>query len=131
MNWNEFDKWCAALCCWREARGEGRDGMRGVLHVIANRAMKSRRSWAEVVYMPWQFSSMTASKDPQLTKVPTQPDANFADCYELADLIYQGGDFDLTDGATHYFADSIDPPVWTASMTPTGKIGHHSFFREG
>ncbi len=130
MYWNEFDKWCGALCAWREARGEGRDGIRGVLHVIKNRALKHNKSWAQIVYQRLQFSSMTYGQDPQLSLVPAQPDAIFADCYDIADSIFQGGDFDITNGADHYFADSIPMPEWAKSMTATAKIGHHSFYRE-
>ena len=132
MNWNEFDKWCAALCAWREARGEPnhRDSIRGVIHVIANRALKHNKSWAQIVYQRLQFSSMTYGGDPQLSNVPVQPDGIFADCYDIANAIFQGGDYDITSGATHYFADSISMPEWAKNMTATAKIGHHSFFRE-
>jgi N-acetylmuramoyl-L-alanine amidase len=129
MNWQEFDKWCAALCAWREARGEGRDGIRAVLHVIANRAKQSNKSWAQIVYARLQFSSMTYGSDPQLTNVPVSPDTVFADCFEIADNIANGGDFDLTDGATHYFADSIPMPEWAKTMTETVKIGRQTFYK--
>ena len=130
MNWSEFDVWAAALCAWREARGEGRDGIRGVLHVIANRAKLWNKSWAQVVYQRLQFSSMTYPGDPQLTLVPHVPDPAFVDCYELAALINAGGDFDLTQGATHYFADTIPTPSWAQGMQQTIKLGHHTFFKE-
>lgn len=129
MNWSEFDKWCGALCAWREARGEGRDGIRAVLHVIRNRAEKSSKSWAQIVYARLQFSSMTYGADPQLTVVPVQPDAVFSDCYDIADLIYGGGDFDLTNGATHYFNPNVVLPEWAKGMTKTASIGHHEFYK--
>ncbi len=131
MNWPEFQKAIAALCLWREARGEGHDGMRAVCHVIANRALKRNRSWAEVVYQPWQFSSMTASGDPQLTLVPVPPDAAFEDALAITDLVYYGTDEDITQGADHYFASTIPMPEWAKNMTATAKIGRHLFFREG
>lgn len=129
MNWDEFQKWCGALCAWREARGEGRDGMRAVLHVIKNRADSENKTWAQIVYRPLQFSSMTYGHDPQLTNIPHPPDPQFLDAYELADSIFGGGDFDLTNGATHYFADSIPMPTWAEGMTHTATIGHHNFFK--
>ena len=129
MNWNEFQKWVAALCAWREARGEGRDGIRAVIHVIANRAKLHNRSWAEIVFQAMQFSSMTAPGDPQLTLVPRSPDPAFVTCYEIADSIFQGHDFDLTEGADHYFADGIPTPSWAASMKFVTKIGRQSFYR--
>lgn len=129
MNWIEFDKWSAALCAWREARGEGRDGIRAVIHVIANRAAKSGKSWAHEVYRKLQFSSMTYGSDPQLSFIPESPDPVFSDCYEIATTIMDGGDFDLTQGATHYFADTIPMPEWAKTMTQTAKFGHHIFFK--
>jgi len=128
MNWDEFQIWSAALCSWREARDQGRDGIRAVLHVIRNRAEKRRKSWAEIVYQPLQFSSMTYPQDPQLAKVPVEPDPQFVDCYELATVIYQGGDYDITRGALFYFADYIEKPSWAKNMTETAKVGRHIFF---
>lgn len=130
MNWAEFQKWCAALCLWREARGEGRDGLRAVCHVIKNRADLWHKSWAEIVYQKLQFSSMTYPHDPQLTRVPSEPDPTFVDCYEIADLVWGGGDFDITQGATHYFADTIPTPSWADGMAFLVKLGHHSFYKE-
>jgi len=131
MNWNEFQKWCAALCAWREARGEGRDGIRAVIHVIKNRceSPKFPNSWAEVVYQPLQFSSMTFGHDPQLCRVPKIPDPEFIDCYDVADLIWNGGDFDLTNGATHYFNPILVLPSWASGMTKVATIGHHDFYK--
>lgn len=129
MNWADFDVWCAALCAWREARGEGHDGMRAVIHVIANRASAGSKSWAQIVYARLQFSSMTYPQDPQLTNVPVSPDPQFEDCYAVASAVQAGQDFDLTDGATNYFADSIPMPSWAASMTETVKIGHQTFYK--
>lgn len=129
LPWRDFNVSVAALCVWREARGESADGIRGVLHVIANRAKAGNKSWAEIVYAKWQFSSMTADRDPQLELVPKTPDPIFEQCCELADLIFDNGEPDLTLGATHYFADYIPVPDWAASMKQTIKIGHHIFFK--
>lgn len=129
MSWNEFQKWIAALCAWREARGEGRDGIRAVLHVIANRATARNKSWAEIVYQRLQFSSMTYPEDPQLTLVPVAPDPAFVDCFEIADTIWNGGDFDLTNGALFYFNPAVVLPTWAASMTKVATVGHHDFYK--
>ena len=136
MSWREFDIWAASLCAWREARGEGgadanakRDSLRAVIHVIKNRADKSGKSWAYEVFRRLQFSSMTYPHDPQLCLVPEQPDSVFTDCFEIATTIMDGGDFDLTQGATHYFADTIPMPEWAKTMTQTAKFGHHIFFK--
>lgn len=130
MNWAEFNKWQAALCMWREARGEGRDGIRAVGHVIANRAKAWNKSWAQIVYQKVQFSSMTYGADPQLCNVPVSPDPQFVDCYEIADLIMQGGDFDNTNGALYYFATYIPMPDWAKGMIQTASVGGQLFFKE-
>jgi spore germination cell wall hydrolase CwlJ-like protein len=127
--WTEFDKCSASLCAWREARGEGRDGIRAVLHVIDNRAKAQNKSWAEIVYAKLQFSSMTYGEDPQLAKVPVSPDAAFDMCCSLADAVMAGRDVDLTAGATHYFADYIPMPSWAVGMKFTGQIGRQRFYK--
>jgi spore germination cell wall hydrolase CwlJ-like protein len=132
---SEFDKWSAAFCTWREARGESAtltDSLRGVLHVIANRSAKRNLSWSQVVYQYLQFSSITAPGDPQIKAgiVPSSGDSIFAQCYQIADDIASGSDADLTQGASNYFADGIPVPSWAASMQFTIKIGRHSFYKE-
>jgi N-acetylmuramoyl-L-alanine amidase len=134
MNWDEFDKWIAALCAWREDRGSDtygdRSGLRAVIHVIANRAAKEGKSWAEIVYARDQFSSMTAPGDPQLSNVPVTPDPQMVDCYDIADAIKSGNDYDLTLGATNYYAATMNPaPSWAASMTQTAVIGGQVFLK--
>lgn len=126
--WEEFDKCSAALCAWREARGEGRDGIRAVIHVIANRAKLWNKTWPEVIYQHLAFSSMTYGRDPQLCWVPHPPDPVFNDCYEIAELIHGGGDFDLTNGATHYFNPQVVMPEWASAMKKVASIGHHDFY---
>ena len=133
-DWDEFEKLSAAFCAWREARGETatlHDSLRAIIHVIANRAALGKKSWAQIVYQYEQFSSITAPGDPQIKAddIPLQPDPIFEQCYDIADLIFGGGDFDLTDGATHYFNPGIVLPSWAASMTKVATVGHHDFYK--
>jgi N-acetylmuramoyl-L-alanine amidase len=134
MNWDEFNKAAAAFCAWREARGETatlHDSLRCIVHVIDNRAKLWKRSWASIVYQFEQFSSITAPGDPQIKAglVPTPNDPQFKDCCDIANLIYGGGDFDLTNGATHYFNPGIVLPSWAAGMVKVASIGHHDFYK--
>jgi N-acetylmuramoyl-L-alanine amidase len=132
--WAELDKYIAAFCAWREADAT-RDGLRAVLHVINNRAKDSKnrwpKTWRGVVLQYEQFSSMTAPGDHQIKtdRVPQAPDPHMVDAYEIADSIFEGNDFDLTQGATHYFANYIAMPSWAASMTFTVQIGPHRFYK--
>lgn len=130
MDYSEFSKWSAALCCWREARGEGTDGMRAVCWVIKNRSKGKGKPWPVIIYAPLQFSSMSAPHDPQLSTVPLAFDPEFEQAYVIADRIFGGGDSDLTNGATHYFAEYIPMPTWALGMKETAKIGKHTFYQE-
>ncbi|MEO1328451.1 MAG: cell wall hydrolase [Pseudomonadota bacterium] len=46
----------------------------------------------------------------------------------IAKLYLQGAPRRLTDHATHYHADYVDPP-WNRTMEKTSKIGVHIFYR--
>ena len=130
MTWADYDKALLSLTLWREARGEGRDGMRAVAHVIANRIKAGMaKDWDHVITAKWQFSSMTAAADPELILWPEQPDPAFEDAMQIAELIYSGGDFDLTNGATCYFNPAVVLPSWAAKMTKVASIGHHDFYK--
>jgi hypothetical protein len=106
------------LCVWREARGEGFDGKRGVAHVVRNRVYGGvhwwGRDWHSVILHPWQFSSFNAS-DPNSNQWPGDADPSWAECCAASIPIYNGTDEDLTLGATFYFDVSID---WPASWGP-------------
>lgn len=139
MNWADWFKALLALVLWREARGEGHDGMRAVAHVIRNRVEASHLpdQWEDVIEAKWQFSSMTAPGDSQLLAWPKQPNPAFEDAMEIADHVYDGADFDLTDGA-HFYANLAIVPAsssfWkiandAAGHPQTAVIGHHTFFK--
>ncbi len=120
-----------ALCAWREARGCPEDAIRGVLHVIRNRARKpswwGRGGYADVVLKPMQFSSFNPS-DPNAVKFPGIDDKMFPVILQLTENVMQGQDEDLTGGATHYHDSSVIPS-WAAEMTKTAQIGPFTFYR--
>lgn len=139
MNWADWFKAALALVIWREARGEGEDGMRAVAHVIRNRVEASHLpdSWEDVIEAKWQFSSMTAPGDSQLVAWPKQPDQSFETAMQIAERVYGGLDFDLTNGAHFYANLAIVPPsssFWQIiadkqAHPQTAVIGHHTFFQ--
>jgi len=139
MNWASFFKALLSIVIWREARGEGRDGMRAVAHVIRNRVDSSMLpdQWEDVIEAKWQFSSLTAPGDSQLVVWPKQPDPAFEEAMQIAGLVYGGGDFDLTNGAHFYANLAIVPPTssfWKIiadkdAHPQTAVIGHHTFFK--
>ena len=119
-----------ALCAWREARGASLEAIRGVLHVIRNRALTP--SWwgsgyVGVVLRPYQFSSFNAG-DPNATKFPTADDVQFKNILFLTEKVMLGQDQDLTDGAVLY-CESNSFPDWRAKSTQVATIGPFVFFR--
>ncbi len=52
----------------------------------------------------------------------------FSRAGKLADMMLQGAARVLTDGATHYHANNVDPR-WARALYFTAQIGSHSFYR--
>ena len=130
MDWSSWHLNVMSLTAWREAAGEGEDGMRAVLHCIHNRVLSGKYGDpARVCCKPWQFSSMTAPEDPCLIKWPATGDPQFEFCCETIAKIVIGSDPDNTSGATHYFNPGVVIPAWAASMTKVASVGHHDFYR--
>lgn len=97
-----LDKVLLMVLCWREARGDGREAMRAVAHVVANRVKDWGGSWTDQITKPNQFSSMTIAGDSQTALWPSEPEViNF---YALLSKVYDGLDPDNTNGA-HFYAN--------------------------
>ncbi len=122
------------LCVWREARGEGLLGKRGVAHVIQNRA--AHPGWwggpsiHSVILKAWQFSSFNPG-DPNSEEWPDDNDPSFADCAEICEAVARGTDEDITSGATSYHDISIPPPAWATdgSNELTLAVGRLKFYK--
>ena len=104
MQYDQSDIELMALCLWREARGEGQDGMRAVGHVIKNRvgAPGFAKTLRGVILGPNEFSSMSVSSDPEYTLQPGPNDPQFAYCQQIAPAILAGNDVDNTLNALFY-----------------------------
>jgi len=124
------DQFLLALTCWRENRGGGLTGMQSVANVILNRAAARKTSPYVECVRPWQFSSITAKGDPELTLWPATTDPQFAIALELASDAAVGTLADITGYATSYYALSMTtPPAWAAQMTKTVEIEGQVFFK--
>lgn len=125
---SDFD--LLTLVIWREARGEGMLGKRGVAHVVDNRA--SAPCWwghdiPSVILHPYQFSSFNPS-DPNADKWPDEDEPSLADCQEAARGILQRTDPDLTSGATYYWSPPlVSPPKQWGSVVETLHTGNLHF----
>jgi N-acetylmuramoyl-L-alanine amidase len=118
----------AALCIWREARGEGLLGKRGVAHVIHNRAQQGfGYSIAHVILKPYQFSSFNAN-DPNADKWPADADHSWLDCQQTASEVLGGSDEDITNGATFYYSPPLTaPPHAWGPVDIVLKVGNLTF----
>jgi len=131
-----------ALCVWREARGESVDAKAAVATSIRNRVLKPAWwgvGWVGVLTKKWQYTSMTGDGDPNLQKWPQETDTSWVASLAIAYAAHSGQLEDRTQGATHYFDNSLDPrdgkpdrrPKWAkdGSMQHTVDVGAFHFFR--
>jgi spore germination cell wall hydrolase CwlJ-like protein len=127
-----YAKLLLILTMWREAQGEGEEGMRAVGHVVANRAMANGGSYIDAICAPNQFSSMTICGDAMTVKWPTAQQVE-----ELADLagaIIGGTDVDPTGGALFYANEAVITSQWyrknvigSGAHPVTLQLGKHVF----
>lgn len=122
-----------ALCLWREARGESREGKIAVAHSILNR--KAAPQWGNtvmgVLFQRLQYSSLTYAGDPQLTLWPKDADPSWVECLDVADQVLDGKIESPIDGADSYHDTSIDPPYWATKDTFVRQIGRLRFYKVG
>jgi len=132
---DQYPKLLAALCVWREARGEGIDAKRGVYWTLANRAAAQPSPWpndlAAVVLQPHKFSSF-GQGDPNSLKFPAVSDQSWSDCCAVVDA----PGIDPTDGAVYYESFPTDQlnemraqDPWFGADKMTVQIGAIRFYR--
>lgn len=129
------DAFYLAFVLWREARAEPREGKIAVVHSILNRV--TRPKWwgndvPSVCIKPWQYSSMTDPKDPQLTRYPN--DAAWWECLQITLDVLNGKLPNPVPTADSYYAISMDkagnPPAWAKapSVRFVRQVGNHKFY---
>lgn len=136
-----YEQWLAAVCIWREARGQSMPAMHGIYQVMRNRAEDEKKRWprsiAGVIMQRLQFSSMTAPGDANLVKFPVPPLPNVAnmdwDAFTRAMLVVESPlQADNTGGANHYesceFA-GIPKPSWAKEEKITVRLGPFNFYK--
>ncbi|HRQ60493.1 MAG TPA: cell wall hydrolase [Alphaproteobacteria bacterium] len=136
--YREMETDVLARTLWGEARGEGVRGMEAVACVIQNRvhvAREKERYWwgnniIQVCQKPYQFSCWNRS-DPNFQKLQAVDgkDIHFASALRIARRAVLECLMDITNGATHYHADSIEKPYWAKGVDPRATIGKHIFYR--
>lgn len=81
-----YDMALLVVVAFREARGDGRDAMRAVAHVVGNRVKANKSSWVTEICKPKQFSSMTICGDSQTVVWPSEADT--VNLYTLMHQVY-------------------------------------------
>lgn len=137
MNWTT-KAFMLALVMWREASGEGDEGMRAVGWVVRNRVKAGWGDWLGVITSPNQFSSISVIGDPGTVRWPKESDAAWQAARGLSDAITGDSDAggDPTGGATFYWNAQIATSGWfkravgDGTLIETVQIGRHTFYRE-
>lgn len=148
MRYDDDDISTMALCVWKEARGEGQDGMAAVANVILNRARKWYNANPDpihaAVYAKNQFTSMSVSSDPEYNLRPLADDKQYAYAMMCCrDLLYVANNPgvtafmpDITNGGIYYADLKTAHSGWFAKNVigqpnihpQTAVIGKHTFF---
>jgi spore germination cell wall hydrolase CwlJ-like protein len=131
-------EWCLAQNIYYEARGSNRADRIAVADVVLNRVKDTRypdticevvqqgRQYADgrMIRNQCQFSWYCDGK----SDWPTDMDA-WVDAQQIAyNMIVHRDGRGLTEGATHYHADYVNPS-WARDLQLTGRIGVHIFYR--
>jgi N-acetylmuramoyl-L-alanine amidase len=131
-----WDYQVLARTVYGEARGELLEGKVAVAFVFRNRALSRRwlGSVAACCLQPKQASCWN-DNDPNRTVMGSSylhNDPGFEECYGIAAAVLNGVGFtDPTGGAFYYLTTELiqrgKAPPWWARVTPTVRIGGHSF----
>ena len=146
MQVSDYARVLLKIMIWREMRGVP-EAWGAVAWVVRNRVNHSSwwgRTIVEVVTHPWQFSSMTAHGDPNLTQWPKE-DSTWEGIGKAVDeVLFPGATWDgkncvtvaanpspdPTNGATLYFTKPLtEPPIAWGQVVKTAEIGRVQFYR--
>lgn len=113
-----------ALLIWGEAEGETMDGQLAVANVAMNRVKHWR--WPDdlfsVMFQPYQFEGWDRVAQHQ----PFVPSDRLM---TIAQMALRGLAVDVSDGATHFFADSYQGDL-RKKLEFVRRIGGHDFYLE-
>ena len=126
VSYDSDDLHSAALCAWKEDRGDGETGMRAVLHVIANRVgfPGFGKTVHDVIYGKNQFTSMSVPSDPEFDLRPSSEDDAFSAAISLASNVFDGHDPDLTLGAHYYENEATATSGWFKTHIVDDPVNH-------
>lgn len=124
---------CLTRNIYFEARGESYDGWRGVAHVTLNRVISDRYpdSICGVVRQKnergrCQFSWYCDGLRDIVGDDPKEA-SRFIEIAKLAERMMTEFEWDIANGALHYYNAAKANPRWAWGQTPCAKIGSHIF----
>lgn len=121
-----------ARTVYGESRGESDRGQLAAAFVVVNRAAKYRVGIGEACLLSTHFSCWNNARDNDRNQLAMMTadlsDPIYAQCMIAAVKAAHGFTGDPTMGATHYHADTIEPPSWARNHGYVS-IGHHRFYR--
>lgn len=136
----DYELYLAAVCAWREAEGQGDDGLRAVMFVLRNRFRDWRKTCPSLHYVITQhaqFSSMTIAGDSNTTRYPEPAEAERLFGMAKAILMTGTDADDPTKGAHYYENPRIATSQWfTTNIVQqslfhphTATIRDHEFYK--
>lgn len=146
--YDQNDLHSAALCAWKEGRGDGLTGVHAVLHCLKNRVnsygLGFARNLHDVIYGKNQFTSMSVPSDPEFNLEPLETNHQdwlmWLESLRLADVVFNTDDADPTGGAHYYENPKTAGSDWftriiagpdgngTPEHPKTVQILHHVFY---
>ena len=130
--------WCLAQNIYYESRGSNLADMAAVANVVINRA--NDRRYPDTICGVVQQGKKNADGSMKRNACqfswycdgksdwPSKGDAWFKAQLLAWQIIEDGAYRGLTEGATHYHADYVNPK-WAKGLTLIGRIGEHIFYR--
>jgi spore germination cell wall hydrolase CwlJ-like protein len=120
----------AVMIC-REAPFEPRYTKLAVAQTVMNRV--AHPSWwgstpEGVIISPYQYSTMTAPGDKQLTTWPSSEGAILQECLDVAKDALKRKSPMVVKGADSFYAEGIRPPEWATEDAFVAKLGPLLFY---
>lgn len=136
---------CLATMVYGEARSESEKGQIAVAFTAINRAKKNNRNICDVVLQPFQYSIFNDNEELQniASTLNTNPSLNniidiksWDQAVQVAEIVYNNNVKDITNGATHYYAEKVmiekklPYPKWIHEFEHLVTIENHKFFKQ-
>ena len=124
------DQNIVARTIFREARGDGTNGMYAVACVIQERAIKRRLRPREVCLQPKQFScwNKATSTDLEYRSIGDSGLARYANALAAKIIANERLDRSFVGYADYYCEVSLNPK-WTIGRKPVAVVGGHKFYK--